>query len=254
MELRPRCATCRQTGHTVCPVPVIPVVTHRVISRIAPRVTQVKCCSFCSMPGHYKPKCEKYKIFVEEVKPHDADHFMIVVVDQMLAQMHKMFSRFLKSNFTSEQMLQVFQQSDIWFRYIVQLFLQAFDEQVMQPPRQQRQQQQQQPRQQQQQPYQEKISLELCANTSRKHVECGICLSDDIPCSKMVKLGCGHEFCGGCAEKFINVKPCCAFCRADVKKVIVASKTMQTKFKKNKKFIGKPTDSALLMSPMTPSL
>ena len=249
MELRPRCATCRQTGHTVCPVPVIPVVTVRIASRIAPRVTQVKCCSFCSMPGHYKPRCEKYKIFVEEVKPQDADHFMIVVVDQMLAQMHKMFSRFLNNQFSAQQILQIFQMSIEGFRHFVQIFLQAFDEQVMQPqqqqvqqqPRQQRQQpqqQRQQPQQQrqQQQPYQEKISLELCANTSRKHVECGICLSDDIPCSKMVKLGCGHEFCGGCAEKFINVKPCCAFCRADVKQVIVASKTMQTKFKKNKKF------------------
>ena len=231
MELRPRCATCRQTGHTVCPVSVIPVVAPRiaprVASRVASRVTQVKCCSFCSMPGHYKPKCEKYKIFVEEVKPHDADHFMIVVVDQMLAQMHKMFSQFLKNQFSAPQILQIFQMSIEGFRHFVQIFLQAFDEQMMQPH--------QQP-QRQQQPYQEKISLELCANTSRKHVECGICLSDDIPCSKMVKLGCGHEFCGGCAEKFINVKPCCAFCRADVKQVIVASKTMQTKFKKNKKF------------------
>jgi hypothetical protein len=89
----------------------------------------------------------------------------------------------------------------------------------------------------------ERIGLELCVktsgvNTSSETVaECGICLSDNIPCSNMVKLGCGHEFCGDCAEMFINVKPCCAFCRADVKKVIVASKTMQTKFKKNKKFI-----------------
>jgi hypothetical protein len=53
----------------------------------------------------------------------------------------------------------------------------------------------------------------------------------------MVKFGCGHEFCGGCAEKCINVKPCCAFCRADVKKVTVASKSMLSKFKKNKKFM-----------------
>jgi hypothetical protein len=234
MELRPRCITCRQTGHTVCPVPVISVtvVTTRVASRIASRVrnrvTPVKCCSFCGISGHYKPKCEKYKIFVEEVKPHDADHFMIVVVDQMLKEMQRLFFQFIKSQFSARQILQMFQMSLDGFRHIVQIFLQAFDEQVMQPHQQ---------HQQPQQPhYQEKIALELCANTSRKHAECGICLSDNIPCSKMVKLGCGHEFCGGCAEKFINVKPCCAFCRADVKKVIVASKTMQTKFKKNKKF------------------
>ena len=226
MELRPRCITCRQTGHTVCPIPVIPVVVaSRVASRVRNRVTQVKCCSFCGIPGHYKPKCEKYKIFVEEVKPQDADHFMIVVVDQMLKEMQRLFFQFIKSRFSAQQIFQIFRISLGGFRHFVQLFLQAFDEQVMQ---------QQQP--QPQQPYQEKIALELCANTSRKHAECGICLSDNIPCSKMVKLGCGHEFCGGCAEKFINVKPCCAFCRADVKQVIVASKTMQTKFKKNKKF------------------
>jgi hypothetical protein len=203
------------------------------------------------MPGHYKPKCEKYKIFVEEVKPHDADHFMIVVVDQMLAQMHKMFSRFLKNQFSARQILQIFQMSIEGFRHFVQIFLQAFDEQVMQPPQQQQPQQQQpqqrqpqqrqpqqrQPQQQQQQPP-DKIALELCANTSRKHVECGICLSDDIPCSKMVKLGCGHEFCGGCAEKFINVKPCCAFCRADVKKVSVGSEVVLSKYKENRLFVA----------------
>ena len=234
MELRPRCTTCRQTGHSVCPV-VIPVVTVHVASHPRVRVVHrvAKCCSFCSMPGHYKPKCEKYKIFIEEVKPHDADQFMIVVVEQVLREMQKLFSRFLKNQFTSAQMLQIFQMSGDGFRHFVQVFLQAFDEQVMQPHQQPHQQQQPQ---QSHQP----IALELCANTSRKHVECGICLSDDIPCSKMVKLGCGHEFCGGCAEKFINVKPCCAFCRADVQKVSVASKTMQAKFKKNKKFIGKP--------------
>ena len=229
MELRPRCTTCRQTGHTVCPAVVVPAPAVQRRSRVAPQVrtSQVKCCSFCSMPGHYKPKCEKYKIFVEEVKPHDADHFMIVVVDRLLKDMQNMFSRFLKSQFNNQQMLQIFEMSDEGFRHFVQIFLQAFDEQVMQPQQPQQPQQQQQP---------QPIALELCANTSRKHVECGICLSDDIPCSKMVKLGCGHEFCGGCVEKFINVKPCCAFCRANVKKVIVASKTMQTKFKKNKKF------------------
>jgi hypothetical protein len=233
MELRPRCATCRQTGHTVCPVPIIPVVTvriaSRVASRIAPRVT--KCCSFCSMPGHYKPKCEKYKIFVEEVKPHDADHFMIVVVDQMLKEMQRLFFRFIKNQFSARQILQIFQMSIEGFRHFVQIFLQAFDEQVMQPPPQQQQ------RQPQQQQPPDKIALELCANTSRKHAECGICLSDNIPCSKMVKLGCGHEFCGGCAEKFINVKPCCAFCRADVKKVSVGSEVVLSKYKKNSLFV-----------------
>ena len=84
-----------------------------------------------------------------------------------------------------------------------------------------------------------RIGLELCAKTSggKTVAECGICLSDDIPCSNMVKLGCGHEFCGDCAEMFINVKPCCAFCRADVKKVSVGSESVLSKFKKNTLFV-----------------
>ena len=222
MELRSRCATCRQTGHTVCPPVVVSVQVPKRKSRVVVPVARAKCCSFCSRPGHYKPKCEKYKIFVQEVKPHDADNFMTVAIDQMLREMQKMFSRFLKFQFTSAQMVQVFQESDIWFRHIVQLFIQAFDQQFIEP--------------QQQPALPQPIALELCENTSRKHVECGICLSDNIPCSKMVKLGCGHEFCGDCTEKLINAKPCCAFCRADVKQVIVASKSMLTKFKKNNKF------------------
>jgi len=237
MELRPRCTTCRQAGHTVCPVvPVVPVVQRRsrVIRNRAPVVAQPKCCSFCSRPGHYKPRCEKYQIFVEEVKPHDASNFMIVVVDRLIKDMQNMFSRFMKSQFSNQQILQIFEMTEEGFRHFVQIFLQAFDEQPVHAPTPT--------------PAPKQIVLELHETKSKIRNDCGICLVSNIPCSKMVKLGCGHEFCGGCAEKFINVKPCCAFCRADVQKVTVASKSMLTKFKKNKKFIGKP-----MVSPMTPS-
>ena len=138
-----------------------------------------------------------------------------------------MFSRFMKSQFSNQQILQIFEMTEEGFRHFVQVFLQAFDEQpvpVSAPAHSPA-------------PAVPKIALELHENTSKERNECGICLVSNIPCSKMVKLGCGHEFCGGCAEKCINVKPCCAFCRADVKKVTVASKSMLTKFKKNKKFI-----------------
>jgi hypothetical protein len=90
----------------------------------------------------------------------------------------------------------------------------------------------------------ERIGLELCVktsgvNTSSETVaECGICLSDNIPCSNMVKLGCGHEFCGDCAEMFINVKPCCAFCRATIKKVSVGSEVVLSKYKENRLFVA----------------
>ena len=232
MELRPRCITCRLTGHTVCPVVIVPSsnVSQRV-RRTTATVRRPKCCSFCGRSGHYKPRCDKYKIFVEEVKPFDADNFMIVIVDRLLKDMQNMFSRYLKSQFSSAQISQIFCFSDNGFKAVLQVFLHDFDEHVVQ---------------QQPQPEPEKITLKLSkTSVSKKHAECGICLADDIPCSKIVKLGCGHEFCGDCVEKLINAKPCCAFCRADIKDVSVASKTMQTKFKKNKKFIGKPTVSPI---------
>jgi hypothetical protein len=230
MELRPRCTTCRKAGHAVCPVvPVVPVVERRsrVIRNRAPVVRQQKCCSFCSRPGHYKPKCEKYKIFVEEVKPHDSDNLMIVVVDRLIKDMQNMFSRFMKSQFNNQQMLQIFEMTEEGFRHFVQVFLQAFDEHMVP-----------QSHSPSPAPAVPKIVVELHETASKVRNDCGICLVSDIPCSKMVKLGCGHEFCGGCAEKCINVKPCCAFCRADVQKVTVASKSMLCKFKKNKKFVS----------------
>jgi hypothetical protein len=70
-----------------------------------------------------------------------------------------------------------------------------------------------------------RIRLELCTESPKPEFqECGICLSDEIDHSNMVKLNCGHEFCGDCTIKLVDKKPCCAFCRADVKKVCVNSK------------------------------
>lgn len=69
------------------------------------------------------------------------------------------------------------------------------------------------------------IKLQLCTEKPRPEFqECGICLSDEIDHSNMVKFNCGHEFCGDCTIKLVNKKMCCAFCRADVKKVCVNSK------------------------------
>ena len=223
MQLRPRCTTCRQTGHTTC-TPVVrvpkPVIKRR--RQVQTQARAQRCCSFCGTAGHYKPKCEKYKIFVDEAKPSESDAIMITVLDAFLKDMQNMFCRFVASQFNPSV---IFNASNDAFRIFVRIFLDSFDqhmaEPLSQPPAQQ---------------HNSKIRLELCKNTSRAKKECGICLNDDIPCSKIVKLGCSHEFCGDCAEKFINTKPCCAFCRADVKEVSVASKTMLAKLKKNKKF------------------
>ena len=226
MYLRPRCATCRRAGHTICPQVVL--VASTVRTRVTRRVNAVaavsaprlqRCCSFCGISGHYKPKCEKYKIFVDEVKPFETDEMMSSIVESLMKDMQNMFCRFVKSQFNPAQ---IFGASNDGFRAFVKAFMEDFDEptQPQLPPN----------------PHNSKIALELCEDTSNVNKECGICLSEDIPCSKIAKLGCGHEFCCDCTEKFINAKPCCALCRADVKKVSVASKTALNKFKKNKKF------------------
>lgn len=216
MQLRPRCADCRQTGHLVCPTIVVPVV-NAVLPAVVVRQPKPKCCSFCSKPGHYKPRCEKYKLFVEEVGSSDDGTF--------LKNMQKLFCRFLRFRYTPRQISGIFNLEGINFGVIVDLFLQLFEPQhhAYEP-----QYETPQPKQS------SKIVLELCENNSMVHQECGICLSDEIPCCNMVKFGCGHEFCDGCAEKVINTKPCCALCRADVKKVCVNSTIVFDNFKKNK--------------------
>ena len=239
--LRPRCATCRRAGHAVCPqvVPVASTVPRRrrVTRHVAPASASVsvlqprvqRCCSFCGISGHYKPKCEKYKIFVDEVKPFETDEMLSALVEPLLKDMQNIFCRFVNSQFNP---VQIFSASNNGFRAFVKMFMEYFDApQIDFPP-----QQPQQLQPQQLQPQNSKIVLELCKGTSNVKKECGICLSDEIPCSKIAKLGCGHEFCCDCTEKFINAKPCCALCRADVKKVSVSSKTALNKFKKNKKF------------------
>jgi len=221
MQLRPRCGECRSANHIVCPEVVF--VSSTVVKK--PRrvlTTQtIRCCSFCGITGHYKPKCEKYKVFVDEVKPSESDGIMITVLDAFLKDMQNMFCRFIKSQFNPTV---IFGASNDAFRLFVKIFLDSFAEHMSEPS----------PQPSVQHNY--KIALEFCKETSRAKKECGICLNDDISCSKFVKLGCGHEFCGDCTEKIINTKPCCAFCRASVKKVSVGSKTMLAKLKKNKKF------------------
>jgi hypothetical protein len=164
---------------------------------------------------------------VDEVKPSDSDRMMITVVDAILRDMQKMFSRFVVSQSIPSI---IFNASSETFRTFVRIFLDTFNQHMAEPSVPIRA-----------PSHNSKIKLELCKNTSRAKKECGICLNDNISCTKIVKLGCGHEFCGDCTEKIVNTKPCCAFCRAEVKQVSVATKTMMAKLKKNKKFYMEPT-------------
>ena len=246
MQLRPRCTTCRQTGHTVCqiipspPTPVVPSGT--------------KCCSFCRKPGHYKPRCEEYKkslvnkvsvtshcsfcrspdnrkprcnlvnILREACAPELEKYKrkiqgLYILSDLDVKREVKHYFSFLQASFKCDQLCELTDSqymSDIlsfrlfvatnnyfckFFETIKHNFAFKYPKNI------------------------QKINLELCAeNPKPEFQECGICLSDEIDHCNMVKLTCGHEFCGDCTIKLVNKNPCCAFCRADVKKVSVNSK------------------------------
>jgi hypothetical protein len=74
-------------------------------------------------------------------------------------------------------------------------------------------------------PKPEKIRVILSSEppTAQIH-ECSICMLDDIPSSNMAKLNCAHSFCVDCTSKVINNKPCCPFCRTNIKTVTVIEK------------------------------
>lgn len=251
MQLRPRCTTCRQTGHTVCPQVTPPPPTPVVPSG-------TKCCSFCRKPGHYKPKCEEYKKSLvnpvvnpvaktsccsfcrspnhrkprcnlinilrdacapELEKYKQKIQWLYILSDLAVKQEVKHYFNFLQASFKCDQLCELTESqymSDILsFRLFVATnnYFCKFFESVK---------------------YQfaskypkniPKINLELCAeNPKPEFQECGICLSDEIDHCNMVKLTCGHEFCGDCTVNLVNKKPRCAYCRADVKKVSVNSK------------------------------
>jgi hypothetical protein len=201
----------------------------------ANNIRPTRCCSFCRVPGHCKPRCEKYKVFVKiHIFFLNVFSILFSILDPNRVpftetQIQKIFWEFYGNPISIINLKNM--SNDVFEDYILTNQI-AFVEEVMRRIRAQEERRvihevKQGPT----------ICLELCVNKSKTVVECGICLSDDIPCYKMVKLGCGHEFCGDCAENMVNAKPCCAFCRADVQKVSVGSKSVLSKLKKNKKFV-----------------
>ena len=200
MQLRPRCEECRSTSHLVCPPVHTPVHTPVRI-----RSASAKCCSFCSRPGHYKPRCEKYKSFIELICPDDLNEHMIQAF-----YMQNIFIRFLRTHYTNAQNTGLFNAPIDQFRALVKMFVELYQTgyfMLKSKPK----------------PKAKKIVVKLCKTSVKVSQECGICLTEDVPCSNMVKLGCGHELCGDCVKRIIDVKPCCAFCRADITKVSVNS-------------------------------
>jgi len=215
---------------------------------------EARRCAFCRVPGHCKPQCEKYKVFLKMYA------LLLLLPNRIpftdVKQVQRIFWKFYTNDTVSIIDLQNMP-DDEFDEYIstdmidcIREVLRKYSPRYSANERQvygqsqdgeirveldinERQVQNINERQ-----LHGRIGLELCMNTFSETVtECGICLSDDIPCSNMVKLGCGHEFCGDCAEMFINVKPCCAFCRATIKKVSVGSEVVLSKYKKNSLFV-----------------
>ena len=208
MQLRPRCEECRSTSHLVCP----PVQQQETVQQVPVRIrsASAKCCSFCSRPGHYKPRCEKYKSFIELICPDDLNEHMEVVIQAFYTDMQNIFIRFLRTHYTNAQNTGLFNAPIDQFRALVKMFVELYQTgyfMLKSKPK----------------PKPQKIVVKLCKTSVKVSQECGICLTEDVPCSNMVKLGCGHELCGDCVKRIIDVKPCCAFCRADITKVSVNS-------------------------------
>ena len=204
MQLRPRCNECRSTNHLVCP----PVQQHTPMQApVLIRSASAKCCSFCSRPGHYKPRCEKYKSFIELICPNDLNEH---IIQAFYTDMQNIFIRFLRTYYTNAQNAGLFNAPIDQFRDLVKMFIELYQTgyfMLKSKPK----------------PKPKKIVVKLCKTSVNVSQECGICLTEDVPCSNMVKLGCGHELCGDCVKRIIDTKPCCAFCRADIKNVSVNS-------------------------------
>ena len=204
-------------------------------------------CAFCRVPGHCKPQCEKYKVFLKMYA------LLLLLPNRIpftdLNQVQRIFWKFYSNDRVSITDLQNMS-NDVFEDYIsinqiacIREVLRKYSPRYSANERQVQNINERQVQNINERQLHGRIGLELCVktscvNTSSETVaECGICLSDDIPCANMVKLGCGHEFCGDCAEMFINVKPCCAFCRATIKKVSVGSEVVLSKYKENRLFV-----------------
>ena len=213
MQLRPRCTECRSANHLVCPPVQVPIQAP-VKAPVQRRQQRAKCCSFCSRPGHYKPKCEKYKSFIDEIRPTDVEEQMIILVQAFYKNMQDTFIKFIKSRFPVVQVTGLFNAPDDQFRTMVKMFIELYEIGYFMPKPKSK------PKPK------PKIQLKLCKTSATTNQECGICLSEDVSSCNMVKFGCGHEQCGDCAKRIIDTKPCCAFCRADITKVSVNSQTV----------------------------
>ena len=210
MQLRPRCTECRSANHLVCPPVQVPVQApvKAPVQRRQQRAN--KCCSFCSRPGHYRPKCEKYKSFIDEIRPTDVEEQMIILVQSFYKNMQDTFIKFIKSRFPVVQVTGLFNAPDDQFRALVRMFIELYEIGYFMPKPKPK----------------PKIQLKLCKTSATTSHECGICLTEDVSSCNIVKFGCGHDLCGDCAKRIIDTKPCCAFCRADITKVSVNSQTV----------------------------
>lgn len=185
-----------------------------------------RACSFCRDPNHCKPRCDKYQFFFVEIQP--------ILNQPWYASDKPKWCEFYVAKYIKwRKQTPAYQLSELEFQYDVGLFYTSyktgwermhkrrymhFQANVIRQERR-NQEDEEEDEEENSVPFELDESLKL--DKSEPKCSCGICLSDEIPHSKMVKLSCNHEFCGECTMKMIEKKPRCAFCRAIVEKVYV---------------------------------
>lgn len=245
MLLRPRCENCGSGSHIICPQTQIasPMQTWlqahpRTASQAPPRVlpqsitnpsVRTRCCSFCKKPGHFKPKCEKYIKSLEAAAKRKKRCCGWCRMPGHIITSCGSYKELLlnKTAECRQKLLEYRPYPQIWDPHAqpmlydiddilaglikktstIEEIVFSAEEFINKTPK----------------PEKIRVILSSEPPTAQIH-ECGICILDDIPSSNMAKLNCAHSFCVDCTSKVINNKPCCPFCRTNIKTVTVTQK------------------------------
>jgi hypothetical protein len=246
MLLRPRCENCGSGAHTICPrvspmqiwLQSHPRNASQALAQAPPRVlpqsitnppVRTRCCSFCKKPGHFKPKCEKYIKSLEAAANRKKRCCGWCRMPGHTITSCESYKEFLLNKATEckDKLLEYSVYPQIWEPHAQPMLFGIYDiltghikktktiEEIVYSAQNFIK----------KTPKPEKIRVILSSEppTAQIH-ECSICMLDDIPSSNMAKLNCAHSFCVDCTSKVINNKPCCPFCRTNIKTVTVIEK------------------------------
>ena len=173
-------------------------------------------CSFCRSTAHRRPRCVMFDTFCTEISNILSQPWYLTNPMEWCEFYVKHYINWRGSNYACNLSYEEFLQSIMQF-YVSRMFV--YDRihrrrymrqiQIAVLP---------------------KPTVQLCIDADECVKSCGVCLCDEITNDKIVKFGCGHEFCGDCTQQIIEKKPCCQFCRADITKMCVNSQTVYNLF------------------------